>query len=772
MDKIKTSYELILKMNQFEDGELPEHTMIYEVCSYYDKIKNEKLSSADKEFLYYIANKVGIPQYFDMLEKFKQETKLSTINLSTLSSSIYESSLYTSKDIKLHRFQKEVLDFYKIGKVNRYFLSASTSFGKTFLVYEIIRKMRYKNILLIFPTIALLSENLDRIYSNIHYKWIRDQYKIHTISNIPESNFGEYNIFLYTPERYLSFLDFYRKITFNFAFVDEVYKIDNEYLEEGEIIENERDIAYRIALFYIFLNINIDILFAGPYIEFSKESEKTDNPSFDLFLNTNHIQLLDYNLYEIVNKEYLEIKSKNCYQLENFKIPIGSTNINEKYLSIVKKITENQENIIVYCPNRKKTEIYAKSIVENENFKDIDTSVFIDFVNHLSTMFINSSDWIALKALKKGVGIHHGLIPKYIQKEIINLFNKGYIKILLSTTTITEGVNTTAKNILVLSHKKGNKELKKFDALNIAGRAGRFLNHYKGNVIILDSKFTEIKNGIGEPIKHKHYDRDIPKGDIDIFYTDDIYLNPQDKIRKTRLLEQQKEYNIPKWIFNQFKAISTNEKITIYKYILQLSEIELYEIKRLISTFNSSKKITYEGVEIIINIVSPLVKDKNLKFLMETKQKGKDNKILTALLFTFFKYGFRGMVDYGCTNQQKDIDISISDTSKFVYNTLKYQIVKYFGVFNLMYKYYLMKTEKKEFNEIIGIDSLLIKMEYNANTEKGRLASDYGVPQRIINYYDTDDSNESRKIQIYKEFDSYERKIFLKTKDIIDNREK
>ena len=211
MDKIKTTSELIIKMNQFEDGELPEHTMIYEVCSYYDKIKNEKLSSADKEFLYYIANKVGIPQYFDMLEKFKQETKLSTINLSTLSSSIYESSLYTSQDIKLHRFQKEVLDFYKTGKVNRYFLSASTSFGKTFLVYEIIRKMGYKNILLIFPTIALLSENLDRIYSNIHYKWIRDQYKIHTISNIPESNFGEYNIFLYTPERYLSFLDFYRK---------------------------------------------------------------------------------------------------------------------------------------------------------------------------------------------------------------------------------------------------------------------------------------------------------------------------------------------------------------------------------------------------------------------------------------------------------------------------------------------------------------------------------------------------------------------------------
>ena len=126
------------------------------------------------------------------------------------------------------------------------------------------------------------------------------------------------------------------------------------------------------------------------------------------------------------------------------------------------------------------------------------------------------------------------------------------------------------------------------------------------------------------------------------------------------------------------------------------------------------------------------------------------------------------MVDYGCTNLQKDIDTSIRDTSKFVYNILKYQIVKYFGVFNLMYKYHLMKTEKKEFNEMIGIDSLLIKMEYNANTEKGRLASDYGVPQRIIDYYDTDDTDGSRR-KIYEEFDLYEKNIYLKTKDIIDN---
>jgi replicative superfamily II helicase len=72
-----------------------------------------------------------------------------------------------------------------------------------------------------------------------------------------------------------------------------------------------------------------------------------------------------------------------------------------------------------------------------------------------------------IEALKKGIGIHHGLIPKYLQKEIVSLFNKKQLKVLISTTTITEGVNTSAKNLIVLHSKKGEKQLKKFDAKNM-----------------------------------------------------------------------------------------------------------------------------------------------------------------------------------------------------------------------------------------------------------------------------------------------------------------
>lgn len=767
MDKIETISQLIIKYNQYEDGEIPHHLIIKEVCAFFDRVKASDLSCADKQLLFDIATKIGIPQYFDMLERFSQDTNLPVISLQNFANAVYESTLHTSGRVKLHKLQKEVLDLYSIGQNNRYFLSASTSFGKTFLVYEIIRKMKYRNVLLVFPTIALLSENLTKIYSDNQYHWIKEQYKIHTISNVSSDDLGDCNIFIYTPERYLSFLDFRYDILFDFAFVDEVYKIDNEYIIDEEMKENERDIAYRVALFYTFMNDDIDILLAGPYIEFSDKNSDTYNPSFDIFLQSNHIHLLNYNRYEIVNKDYLDVKTRKEYCLDGLNFNLGNITKTQKFKNIIQTIFTANSNVIVYCYSRVSAEKYAKYIVDDDQFGQIDTTLFSDFLAHLQTIYDKSEDWIVVQALKKGIGIHHGLIPKYIQKEIIGLFNAGKIKVLLSTTTITEGVNTTAKNLLVLSHMKGDKPLKNFDALNIAGRAGRFLHHYKGNVITLDTEFLTIKDSASDPIRHKNYDNTAYKGDVDIFYTADEFLNEDQKKRKVSILQLKDKLAIPAEILEQYKIISYYEKIAMFQDIMALSRNEVESIHRLILYFQRFKNISSEGIETIIKVVSPYVKNNDLKFLMDNGKEGHTNKYLTSLLFTYLSNGFRGMVDYGCEQQGKSIDEAVRYTAKFVYNTLKYQVVKYFGAFNLMYKYHISLKTGASIQEVPGIDALLLRLEYNANTEKGRLASDYGVPQRIIDYYDADNEQAAKKI--YNDFDTYEKAIFHNISLIMNN---
>jgi hypothetical protein len=65
----------------------------------------------------------------------------------------------------LDKKQKEIVDIFMSLDNKRILVSAPTSFGKTFILREILflNQERYKNVLLVFPTIALLNENTESI---------------------------------------------------------------------------------------------------------------------------------------------------------------------------------------------------------------------------------------------------------------------------------------------------------------------------------------------------------------------------------------------------------------------------------------------------------------------------------------------------------------------------------------------------------------------------------------------------------------------------------
>ena len=191
-------------------------TFVKEVCSFFDFIKNEPISESDMNFLLFLANEAGIPQYFDLLKDKFTDCRISDENIKTLTlSALFHDASLVRGDSKLHRYQKNVLDSFKIRQRNRFVLTAPTSFGKTFLVYEIIQKMQYQNILLIFPAISLLSENYARLCNLDAFR----VYKIHSLSE-EDFNLSERNIFIFTPERFLSFMDFHQHLHFDFAFID------------------------------------------------------------------------------------------------------------------------------------------------------------------------------------------------------------------------------------------------------------------------------------------------------------------------------------------------------------------------------------------------------------------------------------------------------------------------------------------------------------------------------------------------------------------------
>lgn len=755
MDFKERAVAVIKGLSEYKKDRGNIHGLIADVCSLFDCASKENLSQQDYKFLRYVASDIGIPQYYDLLCA-KKGIGEDELNLSDVLAVTQDVTLCVSEDVFLHRYQKEVFDHFIAEKQNRYFLSAPTSFGKTYIIYEIIKKMAYDNVVLIFPTIALLGENYLKLLDLRKKSGFWSQYSIHTLSDEDASD--KKNLWIYTPERFMSFIDKHRNQQFDFIFIDEIYKIDNQYIIDIETVgENERDISFRIALFDTCLRAR-DILLAGPYITFPDEKR---NRSLEYFLLDNSFIVLNYNNIEIVNKALLSVQEKKDYSFDDLVFTIKSQEKRKKLLTVLKSVDKasanTEEGTIVYCCRKVEAESLAKYLVKNLNNTSSQSQEMKDFIAHLSAVF--GDTWIIVQALQHGIGIHHGLVPKYIQREIISLFNNGDISVLLSTTTITEGINTTAKNVIVMSDMKGTKVLKHFDAQNIAGRAGRFNSHYSGRVIAIDNNFMAMLLEDGECLTHRGYDKFSRKSDVDLEISHSDYLSSEEKIRKAEIARMVAESGLPDEIINSFKSVSKVDKIALYRKLCLLTDLEKKKIEHfckqlVIGQFN------WAGFDTICNILASSVKEEGLQTLM-TQQIANGHVLLTPKVFFYLRDGFLGVIENEKSYYRRSVDTAIREASKMVFNTFRYQLAKYLGVFDLLYRYCMATERAVDIDQVLGVNILIQLLEYGSVIEKAKKANDYGVPYSIVRYYETEDP------RIVRTFDAYETKVFDRIKDVL-----
>ena len=87
-----------------------------------------------------------------------------------------------------------------------------------------------------------------------------------------------------------------------------------------------------------------------------------------------------------------------------------------------------------------------------------------------------------VEAMKLGVCYHHGGLPRSVRKIVEKGIRDGALRIIVSTTTLTEGVNLPIKNVIVHSLSLGNNiSATQFE--NAAGRAGRAGYETEGHII-------------------------------------------------------------------------------------------------------------------------------------------------------------------------------------------------------------------------------------------------------------------------------------------------
>lgn len=89
--------------------------------------------------------------------------------------------------------------------------------------------------------------------------------------------------------------------------------------------------------------------------------------------------------------------------------------------------------------------------------------------------------------LSYGIAYHYGAMPQFVRFHIKRLFEQKYITYLACTSTLLEGVNLPAKNLVLYKPRKGIQlPMDTLSIRNLIGRAGRLNKEYYGKIYCIE----------------------------------------------------------------------------------------------------------------------------------------------------------------------------------------------------------------------------------------------------------------------------------------------
>jgi replicative superfamily II helicase len=107
-----------------------------------------------------------------------------------------------------------------------------------------------------------------------------------------------------------------------------------------------------------------------------------------------------------------------------------------------------------------------------------------------------------LHYFQQGVGVHWGFLPHSIRKIMENAVRQNAINVIISTSTLAEGVNLPIKTIIIPQLKIQGRFMEYGLFFNLIGRAGRPFMHDEGQVILLASNSGQYKNTLENVSKY------------------------------------------------------------------------------------------------------------------------------------------------------------------------------------------------------------------------------------------------------------------------------
>lgn len=388
--------------------------------------------------------------YFGLFPYVRQGSKF----LSTNEAMAYE---FHRPDVELsnesfvfHEDQAKV--YFRLLDGESVILSAPTSFGKSAILDALVASRRWDNFVVIVPTVALIDEVRRRLTA------FSKSYRLVTHPTQPS---GERNIYILTQER---FLDLPSVPQVDFFMIDEFYKLCSTGADDQRM--SLLNIAWKQLR-----STGAQYYLAGP-----------------------NVDRLAHSLDEGLRQSLVVSRFQTVAVDVEYRGNVADGQILDDMCQLWPGL---QGTTLVFVSSPSRAERVA---VQVAGFPAVlEPTCFARRVAEwLSANY--HPEWRVVQALRSGVAIHTGPMPRSLQRVMIRLFGQDSVSVLVCTSTLIEGVNTSAKNVIVYDKKINNEQIDYFTFSNVRGRAGRMSRHFLGRVISYMDPPAEVLTEVDIPI--------------------------------------------------------------------------------------------------------------------------------------------------------------------------------------------------------------------------------------------------------------------------------
>ncbi len=169
--------------------------------------------------------------------------------------------------------------------------------------------------------------------------------------------------------------------------------------------------------------------------------------------------------------------------IKSFVPPIGRRvlsfpkNAKELTLASAWKLVEDNQTVLIYCPEKRSVNSFAKDIMDLHKRGAL-KSVLSVMPERIELAKVLGAEWLGeehpiSQCLNIGVAVHHGGLPTPFRKEMEKLLREGILKITISSPTLAQGLNLAATALIVYSVRRSGEVIDISEFKNVVGRAGR-----------------------------------------------------------------------------------------------------------------------------------------------------------------------------------------------------------------------------------------------------------------------------------------------------------